>query len=158
MWSPLGPLGVRVGSVVGVGSVLVLIHHPTCTPLPNSTWHKDHEPHLHSHNVCTPLHPLLPHSDELHRDLAFLHTSLGNHLEERLLDQAQVRTPYTPFFGGHSRSIPQGMILDVQPLVKSLFCPIKQSPNGFFYFEALFGHLGGGGGMGGWGGGSKVCG
>ena len=41
-----------------------------------------------------------------------------------------------PPFGGHSRSIPQGMIFDVQPLVKSLFCPIRQSPNGFFDFEA----------------------
>ena len=43
---------------------------------------------------------------------------------------------YPPFLGGHSRSIPQGMILDVQPLVKSLFCPIRQSPNGFFDSEA----------------------
>ena len=59
-----------------------------------------------------------------------------NHLEERLLDQAQVRASYTPLFWGHSRSIPQGMILDVQPLVKSLFCPIRASPNGFFDFEA----------------------
>ena len=42
---------------------------------------------------------------------------------------------YPPFWG-HSRSIPQGMILDVQPLVKSLFCPIRASPNGFFDFEA----------------------
>ena len=60
----------------------------------------------------------------------------GNHLEERLLDQAQARASYTPLFWGHSRSIPQGMILDVQPLVKSLFCPIRASPNGFFDFEA----------------------
>ena len=44
--------------------------------------------------------------------------------------------PYNPFFGGHSRSIPQGMILDVQSLVKSLFCVTKQYPNGFFDFEA----------------------
>ena len=42
-----------------------------------------------------------------------------------------------PLFGGHSHSVPQGMILDVQPLVKSLFCTIRQSPNGFFGFEAL---------------------
>ena len=42
---------------------------------------------------------------------------------------------YPPFWG-HSRSIPQGMIFDVQPLVKSLFCPIRPSPNGFFYSEA----------------------
>ena len=53
-----------------------------------------------------------------------------NHLEERLLDQAQAQASYTPPFGGHSRSIPQGMIFDVQPLVKSLFCPIRQPPNG----------------------------
>ena len=36
-----------------------------------------------------------------------------------LLDQAQVRTPYTPLFWDHSRTIPQGMVPDVQPLVKS---------------------------------------
>ena len=59
-----------------------------------------------------------------------------NHLEDRLLDQAQARVAYTPLFGGHSRSIHQGMILDVQPLVKSLFCPIRPSPNGFFDSEA----------------------
>ena len=58
------------------------------------------------------------------------------HLEERLFDQAQARASYTPLFWGHSRSIPQGMILDVQPLVKSLFCPIRATPNGFFDFEA----------------------
>ena len=62
--------------------------------------------------------------------------TVNNHLEERLLDQAQARASYTPLFWGHSRSIPQGMILDVQPLVKSLFCPIRASPNGFFDFEA----------------------
>ena len=43
---------------------------------------------------------------------------------------------YPSFLGAHSRSIPQGMILDVQPLVKSLFCPIKRSPSGFFDSEA----------------------
>ena len=59
-----------------------------------------------------------------------------NHLEERLLDQAQARASYTPLFWAHSRSISQGMILDVQPLVKSLFCPIRPSPNGFFDSEA----------------------
>ena len=60
-----------------------------------------------------------------------------NHLEERLLDQAQARASYTPPppFGGLSRSIPQGMIFDVQSLGKSLFCPIKPSSNGFFDFE-----------------------
>ena len=61
---------------------------------------------------------------------------LINHLKERLLDQAQARASYTPLFGGHLRSIPQGMIFDVQPLVKSLFCPIRPSPNGFFDSEA----------------------
>ena len=59
-----------------------------------------------------------------------------NHLEERLLHQAQAWASYTPLLGGHSRSIPQGMIFDVQPLVKSLFCPIRQSPNGFVDSEA----------------------
>ena len=54
----------------------------------------------------------------------------------RVLDQAQARASYTPLFGGHSHSIPRGMIFDVQPLVKSLFCPIRPSPNGFFDFEA----------------------
>ena len=41
-----------------------------------------------------------------------------------------------PLFWGHSRSIPQGMIFDVQPLVKSLFCSIRPPPNGFFDSEA----------------------
>ena len=59
-----------------------------------------------------------------------------NHLEERLLDQAQARASYTPLFWGHSRSIPQGVIFNVQPLPKSFFCPIRQSPNGFFDSEA----------------------
>ena len=71
-----------------------------------------------------------------------------NHLKERLLDQAQARASYTPLFWGHSRSIPQGMILDVQPLVKSLFCPmdfliLRPLPpkTGYHFFEG-----GGGGG------------
>ena len=66
------------------------------------------------------------------------HLCIGpsHHLEERLLDQAQARASYTPLFGVHLRSIPQGMILDVQPLIKSLFCPIRPSPNGFFDSEA----------------------
>ena len=54
---------------------------------------------------------------------------------ERLLDQAQARAS-PPLLGGHSRSIPEGMIFDVQPLVKSLFCPMRQSPNGVFDSEA----------------------
>ena len=79
-------------------------------------------------------HNLLMHSQQLKN---------GNHLEERLLDQAQARTSYTPPFGGYTTyipfgglSIPKGMILDVQPLVKSSFCPIKRSPNGFLDSEA----------------------
>ena len=48
-------------------------------------------------------------------------TTTSNHLEEGLLDQAQVHAPYTPPFWGHSRTIPQGMVPDVQPLVKSSF-------------------------------------
>ena len=60
-----------------------------------------------------------------------------NHFEERLLDQAQAHALYTPpLFEGRSRSIPQGMILDVQPLVKSLFCRMQQPPYGFFDFGA----------------------
>ena len=39
-----------------------------------------------------------------------------NHLEERLLDQAHVQASYTPFFWGHSRSIPRGMIFMSNPL------------------------------------------
>ena len=74
---------------------------------------------------------------------------VGNALAQGVSDQAQAQASYTPLFGGHSRSIPQGMILDVQPLVKSLFCPIRPSPNGFFDFEAISLKLdtrGGGGG------------
>ena len=77
--------------------------------------------------VC--LEYFLQHANELDFEERF---SVVNHFEERFLDQAQARASYTPLFGGHSRSIPQGMILDVQPLVKSLFYPIRQSPNGFF--------------------------
>ena len=62
----------------------------------------------------------------------------SNHLEERLLDQAPARASYTLLFGGHSHSTPQGMIFDVQPLVKSLFCPIRPSPIGFLDSEASY--------------------
>ena len=81
-----------------------------------------------------------------------------NHLEERLLDQAQARASYTPLYWGHSRSIPQGMIFDVQPLVKSLFCPIRPSPMDFLILRPLSPKTGyhffegGVGGVGGWGG------
>ena len=87
-----------------------------------------------------------------------------NHLEERLLDQAQAQTRAAPPFWGSfaRRSIPEGMILDVYPLVKSFFCLTKRPPNEFFDFEAYIPLklnvtfvLGGGGG--GLGGGSKVC-
>ena len=45
-----------------------------------------------------------------------------NHLEERLLDQAQAWAPYKPpFGGGHSRSTPQRVVSDVESLVKSSF-------------------------------------
>ena len=78
-----------------------------------------------------------PDADVMDPSYIYYYTPLPlNHLEERLLDQAQARAAYTPLFWGHSRSIPQGMILDVQPLVKSLFCPIRASPNGFFDSEA----------------------
>ena len=60
-----------------------------------------------------------------------------NQLEERLLDQAQAWAVYTPLFGGHSRSLPQGMIFDVQPFVKSLFCPIRQPPMDFLILRPL---------------------
>ena len=36
-----------------------------------------------------------------------------NHVEERLLDQAWARAPYTPLFGGCTRSIPQCMVSNV---------------------------------------------
>ena len=45
------------------------------------------------------------------------------------------KTPHTrPFwpFWAYSRTLPQGVELLVQPLVKSLFCPINASPNEFF--------------------------
>ena len=59
-----------------------------------------------------------------------------NHLEEKLLDQAQAQTPYPPppLLGGHLRSIPQGMILDVQPLVKIIILPDKTIPQWIFLF------------------------
>ena len=92
-----------------------------------------------------PLPPLPPPNHS-----KFLNPSFSNHLEERLLDQAQARASYTPLFWGHLSSIPQDVIFDVQPLVKALFCPIRQSPNGFFDSEAsditfLNGGWGGGG-------------
>ena len=45
---------------------------------------------------------------------------------EVVRSSARAGVVYPPFLG-HSRSIPQGMIFDVQPLVKSLLCPIRQS-------------------------------
>ena len=43
----------------------------------------------------------------------------ANQLKERLFDQALARIPYA--FGGHWHSVPQSVISDVQPLVKSSF-------------------------------------
>ena len=74
---------------------------------------------------------------------------------EVVRSSASAGVVYPPFLGGHSRSIPQGMIFDVQPLVKSLFYRIRQSPNGFLILRPLSPetgyHLWGGGGA------SKVC-
>ena len=83
----------------------------------------------------------------------------GNHLKERLLDQAHIPAIY-PLLGGHWRGIPQWVILDVQPPTKSSFWETKLSPNEFFKFESstpctqvpLFWE----GGVGGGGGGSKL--
>ena len=48
-----------------------------------------------------------------------------NHLEERLLDQVQAQVPFTAPVWGNSRSTPQGMISDAQPLVKPSFWETK---------------------------------
>ena len=56
---------------------------------------------------------------------------------QRLLDQSQAgvymgKTPHTPPFWpfwAYSRTLPQVVELLVEPLVKSLFCPINASPN-----------------------------
>ena len=45
--------------------------------------------------------------------LAFRSEMFFNHLEERLLDQAQVRASFTPLFWGRSRSIPQCMVSNI---------------------------------------------
>ena len=42
---------------------------------------------------------------------------------------------FGPQFGGHSRRIPQCMVSDVQPLVKSSFWETKSSANEFFDFD-----------------------
>ena len=52
----------------------------------------------------------VPHSHDFPRSLL---RSAGNHPEERLLDQAQAQTCTPPILGDGSRSLPQGMILDV---------------------------------------------
>ena len=57
--------------------------------------------------------------------------SMGNRRRQRKIRHGR-RIP--PLFGGHSRSIPQGMIFDVQPLVKSLFCQKRQSPKTGYHF------------------------
>ena len=58
----------------------------------------------------------------------------GNHLEERLLDQAYARTPYTPLFWGRTRNIPQGMIGCLTPC-KIITLRDKVIPNKIFDFE-----------------------
>ena len=62
----------------------------------------------------------------------FILNSGSNPSDYKLLTPEVVRSsagadaiPPPLFLGGHPRSIPQGMILDVQPLVKSLFCLTK---------------------------------
>ena len=100
---------------------------------------------------------------------------LKNHLAEVVRSKPSRRiygkTPHTPPFWpfwAYSRTLPQGVELLVQPLVKSLFCPINASPNEFLVRTPLdpphlkptflrFSRRGGGGGWGGggWGGGSK---
>ena len=64
----------------------------------------------------------------------------ANHLDERLLDQVHARASCIPLLGGHSRSIPQGMIIDVQPLVNNEFIilPNKTIPQWIFGFSGLY--------------------
>ena len=58
---------------------------------------------------------------------------------QRLLDQSQAGVyrrkchipPHFWPFWAYSRTLPQGVELLVEPLVKSLFCPINASPNEF---------------------------
>ena len=49
---------------------------------------------------------------------------------------------YPPFFGSRSRSIPQGMILDVQTLIESLFCRIKRNLRDFLILRPLSPEIG----------------
>ena len=51
-----------------------------------------------------------------------IHTLGKSPRREVVRSSAGTGVVYPPFWG-HSRSIPQGMILDVQRLLKSLFCP-----------------------------------
>ena len=44
---------------------------------------------------------------------------LINHLEEGCLIKRRCVRHIPPLFGGHPRTTPQGMVPDVQPLVKS---------------------------------------
>ena len=57
------------------------------------------------------------------------------HLEERLLDQAQVLTPYTPPFGGHSRSIPPRHDIGCLTPGKIIILGDGMIPKEFFNFE-----------------------
>ena len=76
-----------------------------------------------------------------------------NHLEERLLDQAQARSSLPPFWG--VIRVAQGMIFDVQPLVNDYFAQYNDHPMDFLILGPLSGEIGYhffGGGVGGGGG------
>ena len=63
-----------------------------------------------------------------------------NHFKERLLNQAQAQAPYSPPpppLGGHLHGIPQCMLSDVQPFVKSLFWETRLSTNEFLILTPL---------------------
>ena len=70
----------------------------------NSNMHADQENYF-TPDLCPPPPPKVW--------LLGLDAQWVNHLEERLLDQAQARAPYTPLFWGRSRSIPQCMVSNV---------------------------------------------
>ena len=66
----------------------------------------------------------------------------------------RAKAPYTPHFWGRSHSIPQVVVLDVQPLVKSSFWDRKFPPMKFSILTPLpshtwVPHFGGLGGLGG---------
>ena len=84
--------------------------------------------------------------------LRLSHRSAGIELAPRLLDQAQARASYTPPFGGCLRSLPQVVVSDVQPLVKSFFLDRYDPRMSFSNLTphppcTWVLHLGGGGGL-----------